>query len=399
MRKIGILTYIREYSNLGTNMQSYCTLKAVQKQFPSDQVEIIDYSGWKEGKRPYLSQVSIKSIINDYVRFRKYKEFFLNDYVFSKQKLITSNLKDSIEFIKKQNYDAIYVGSDTLLELKRAGKDELTAYWLDDTIKCKKFLLSASSHNLTFESLSESQSNQIQKTLDDFSLLGVRDEATFRLLSHFTRPGDKRLEIIPDPTFTYDINYDYIEQYFERKKIVFRKPIVCLHMVRGIKWASELAHYFRKEGYLIASLRPAYYADFVFTDLSAFEQMGLYKYFDLVITHRFHDSIFSIKDLTPVIVFPEYYSDVTIYGENKNRTLFKSFKIEDNYISNKDDLTAISISKNYWKAIANFRRNQRFIQEALKRNKETYGSFLKKSAMFLEGENEAASKVKAEVPV
>ena len=399
MKKIGILTYIREYSNLGTNMQSYCTLKAVQKQFPSDKVEIIDYSGWKEGKRPYLSQVSIKSIINDYTRFRKYNEFFLNDYVFSKQKLITSNLKDSIEFIKKQNYDAIYVGSDTLLELKRAGKDELTAYWLDATIKCKKFLIAASSHNLTFESLSERQSNQIQKTLDDFSLLGVRDEATLRLLSHYTRPGDKRLEIIPDPTFTYEINYDHIEGYFERKKRVFRKPIVCLHLVRSIKWASELAHYFRKKGFLVASLRPAYYADLIFTDLSPFEQMGLYQYFDLVITHRFHDSIFSIKNLTPVIVFPEYNSDVTIFGENKNRTLFKSFKIEDNYISNKDDMTAISIINFYEKAITNFRKNQGYIKESLQHNKEKYEAFLKKSASLLEGKNTEVTRKKAKLSI
>ena len=79
---------------------------------------------------------------------------------FSQKKLITANLKDSIDFIRNQNYDAIYVGSDTLLELKRAGKDELTAYWLDDTIECKKFLIAASSHNVTFESLSDQQKNK-----------------------------------------------------------------------------------------------------------------------------------------------------------------------------------------------------------------------------------------------
>ena len=56
MKKIGILTYIREYANIGTNMQSYCTLKAIQKQFPYDQVELIDYSEWKPKIKPYLSQ-------------------------------------------------------------------------------------------------------------------------------------------------------------------------------------------------------------------------------------------------------------------------------------------------------------------------------------------------------
>lgn len=377
MKKIGILTYIREYANIGTNMQSYCTLKAIQNQFPNDQVEIIDYSGWKPAKRPYLSQVSPKSLINDYLRIRKYDLFFKNDYVFSQNKLISLNLKDSIAFIRNQNYDAIFVGSDTLLELKRAGKDELTAYWLDNTIKCKKFLIAASSHKETFENLTSKQKSQIQNTINDFSLLGVRDEATYRLLNHFAKPDDERLQLVPDPTFTIEIDYTYIEKYLIRKKLVFNKPIVCLHLMRDTKWATELANYFRKEGYLVASLRPAYYADIIFTDLSPFEHIGLYKYFTLVITHRFHDSIFCIKNLTAVIVFPEYLTEITSYGENKNKTLFKSFNIEDNYISNKDNLTAMSLFSMHKQAIKNFRDNETFIRETLLKNKNRYESFIR----------------------
>lgn len=380
MRNIGVLTYIKEYANLGTNMQSYCTLKAIQKQFPNDQVEIIDYSGWKPAMKPYLSQVSLKSLANDYVRIRKYKKFFKNDFVFSKKKLITADLKDSIEFIKNQNYDAIYVGSDTVLELKRAGKDELTAYWLDDTIKCKKFLIAASSHNVVFESLTEKQKSKIQRTIDDFSLLGVRDEPTYRLLSNFIREGDERLQLIPDPTFTYEIDYSFIEHYIGRKKLLFNKPIVCLHLLKDTKWASTLANIFRKEGYVIASLRPAYYADMIFTDLSPLEQMGLYKYFDLVITHRFHDSIFCFKNLTPVIFFPKNVSDVTSYHESKALTLFKSIKLDKiNYIENKDKITAKYIFEIYQEAISNFKLNETIIKGTLVKNKEKYELFIKDS--------------------
>ena len=383
MRKIGILTYIKEYANLGTNMQSYCTLKAIQKQFPNDDIEIIDYSGWKPIKKPYLSQISFKSLMYDYIRIKKYQHFFRNDYVFSKKKLITANLKDSIDFIRNQNYDAIYVGADTLLELKRAGKDELTAYWLNDTIECKKFMIAASSHNVTFESLSCNQKSQIQNTINSYSLLGVRDEATFRLLSHFTKPGDERLQLIPDPTFTFEIDYDFIEEYFRRRKLSFGRPVICLHLIRNTKWGSTLADYFRKEGYIIASLRPAYYADLIFTDLSAFEQIGLYKYFALVITHRFHDSIFCIKNMTPVIVFPEYFSEITTYGENKNKSLFKSFNIEDNYISNKDSLNGISLFNMHKKAIQNFRNNECYIKETLLKSKNKYESFVRESGKIL----------------
>lgn len=379
MKRIGVLTYIRECANIGTNMQSFCTLKAIQRLFPTDLVEIIDYSGWRPIVKPYLSQISVRSLYNDYKRIKQYRAFFKRDFEFSKKSLISSNVIESLDFIKNQNYDAIYVGSDTVLELKRAGKDELTAYWLDDTIKCKKFMVSASSHNLTIDSLSESQKSKIQKTVNDYSLLGVRDEATYRLLSHFTEHGDERLQLVPDPTFTHDIDYSYIEEYFRRKKIIFKKPVVCLHLTRNTPWASKLANLFRKEGYIIASLRPAYYADIILTDLSLFEQIGLYKYFRLVITHRFHDSVFCIKNLTPVIVYPESLDDITQFGENKNRTLFKTFNIEKNYINNKDSLNAESIYNMHKSAITIFKDNETLIQKTLLESKKMYESFLEKS--------------------
>ncbi len=330
--------------------------------------------------RPYLTDISFHSFKNDIIRIKKYNIFFKNEITTSRNKLMSSNRDNSIEFIKKQNYDAIYVGSDTVLELQQANKDNLTAYWLDNTVDSHKFLIAASSHNVYYDALSENQKNLIQKTIDGFSLLGVRDEATFRLLSNFTSPGDKRLQIVPDPTFTYEIDYSIAEQYIKRKKLNFNKPVVCLHLLRNTKWAWDLSNYFRKSGFIVVSLRPAYYADMIFTDLSPFEQMGIYKYFDLVITHRFHDSIFCIKNYTPVIFFTENVTDVTPDQESKALTLFKSFKLDkSNYIANKDILTAKYLLDMQQKAIMNFKNNEDFIKCELKVQKNKYENFVQES--------------------
>lgn len=385
--KIGILTYLKEYSNLGTNMQSYCTLQAVKKAYPEAHVELIDYSGWKPAKKPYLSHISIQSLKNDFTRIRKYDHFFKNDLSLSENSLISADLHESLDFIKKQNYQAMYVGSDTLLELKRAKNDELTAYWLDNTINAKKFLIAASSHNVVFENLSLGQKNRIQETINDFSLLGVRDEATFRLLSKFIPEGDSRLQMVPDPTFTFKIKYAKIERYLFRKKLSFTKPVVCLHLLRNTKWAAELSNYFRKEGYLVASLRPAYYADIIFTDLSPFEQIALYKYFSLVITHRFHDSIFCLKNLTPVIVFPEFTTDITLNGENKNKTLFKSFNIDKiNYVGNAENINACDLFDLHKKAISNFKKNDQFIKTKLEENCRDYEAYIDRTKKIVNEE-------------
>ena len=79
--KIGILTYTREYANLGTNMQCYCTLKAVGQTFPDARVELVDYAPVMPSRRPYLSNVTIESLKSDVVRMFKYDRFFREQLV------------------------------------------------------------------------------------------------------------------------------------------------------------------------------------------------------------------------------------------------------------------------------------------------------------------------------
>src|ERR1035437_2616509 len=178
--KIGILTYTREYANLGTVMQCYSTFKAVQRAYPDAIVELIDYSAAAPALRPYLSNASLRSVKNDCIRIINYRRFFREELTFSKDTLTSTSVDRAFDFIRRQRYDAIYVGSDTVLELKDAKPDSLTPYWLDGTIPSTKFLAAASSHNVTVEGLSAQQKHLIERSVDTFTLLGVRDDATFR---------------------------------------------------------------------------------------------------------------------------------------------------------------------------------------------------------------------------
>ena len=383
--KIGILTYTREYANLGTNMQSYCTLKAVQAAYPSARVELVDYLAAPPSRRPYCSGVSLRSVRNDCIRQLKYNRFFKNELTFSNDRLVTRSVSRALEFIKRQGYDAIYVGSDTVLELKGAKNDRLTPYWLDSTIPGTKFLAAASAHSLTVESLSGRQRYLIERAVDGFALLGVRDDATFRLLAGFARPADRRLEIVPDPTFTYDIDYSHVAQYLAARNLHLPERLVCFHLLRDSTWARALADGFRRKGYVVASLRPARYADILFTDLSPFEQMGLYRYFSLVITHRFHDTIFCLKNLTPVIAFPEFGGDVTSQGESKLGTLMKAFGLESpNYIQNREMLTAEYLLANQDAAIAHFSERRTGIQARLVEESRRYKEFIQRSRAVIQ---------------
>ena len=68
--KIGLLTYYGDL-NCGTNMQAYATLQALKKEYPSDEVEIIPFHGFKPSIRPYKT-FSPKNLIDDIGRIRKY---------------------------------------------------------------------------------------------------------------------------------------------------------------------------------------------------------------------------------------------------------------------------------------------------------------------------------------
>lgn len=378
--KIGILTYTREYTNLGTIMQCYCTLKAVQRVYPDAQVELIDYARTSPSRRPYLSHVTVRSVVKDYVRMRKYRRFFGEQLNFSSNTLNSADSSKAWDFIRRQEYDLIYVGSDTVLELKNVPEDRLTPYWLDDTVGGARILASASSHNVSLEMLSKRQTKLMERAVNGFSLLGVRDEATFRLLSHFVSGSDERLRRVPDPTFVHEIDYSHVERYLEKRKLSKGAPMVCLHLVRNSTWASALANSFRRAGYIVASLRPASYADVILTDMSPFEQLGIYKYFSLVITHRFHDTIFSLKNLTPVMAFPEHVSDVTPHGESKIATLLKAFGAhKTSYVPNNTALSAESLFERYGSAMSYFANNRDLISTRLQEQREEYMAFMERS--------------------
>ena len=382
--KIGILTYTREYANLGTNMQAYCTLQAIRLAYPDSRVELIDYSPSTPPRRPYFTNISLQSLLLDYRRLRKYDDFFRDELVFSRESLTTQSVARALEFIRQQQYDAIYVGSDTVLELKRNSSEALTAFWLDSSITSVKILVAASSLNVTFEAISPRLQDLMQRAIDGFALVGVRDDATYRLMSHFVAPEDSRLQMVPDPTFTYDIDYSHIERYIEQKKLTFSHPMVCLHLLRDSHWAKELAQSFRDAGYIVASLRPAKYADIIFTDLSPFEQMGLYRYFSLVVTHRFHDAIFCLKNVTPLLAFPPAASDITSYSESKIRSLLEVFGIENtSYMPNKEEVNAESLFHRYPEAMAGFEKARLQIRPLLYAQKEKYQRFICESRRFV----------------
>lgn len=373
--KIGILTYYGDL-NCGTNLQAYATLQAVKSVYPNDSVEIIPFHGFRPRVIPYKS-FSPVSIYKDLKRINKYylfkKEIL---HVIEKDRVIT-NVPAALRYISERKYDVIYVGADTLLELNRlpSSCDGLSAYWLKD-VKAKKILIAASSKNTEYEKLQPNQKEEMEIAINQFSYLGVRDHATKELFSHFI--DQEQIMCVPDPTFNMDIDYFYIENYLKRKHIVIPSKSIFIHTFGDDHWADAIAKTWKNENYQIIAPRPAKWANLCLNDMSPLEQLGIYRYVEFAVTHRFHDGVFCLKNNTPFILYEKGDNHATIGGDSKFTSLLKDFDLyPENFVDRGVAITANLLLSKTQTAIVNFRQKERSIKNKLQIKSDEYLNFLK----------------------
>lgn len=321
--KIGILTYYGDL-NCGTNLQAYATLRAVRQAYPNDEVEIIPFHGFKQRFLPYKT-FSPVNLYHDFFRFKKYANFKKVNLGVEKD-VVIKDVDEALRYIADRNYDVIYVGADTLLELDRLPKgfDGLSAYWLKD-IKAKKVLIAASAKNVTFEKLTSRQKEEMAIAAQQFDSIGIRDRATFKLFA--TALGDdSRIHYVPDPTFTLDIDYSFIEAYLKKRKVTIPEKSVFVQFFGDDYWLNDAIKEVKAAGYTIVTNRGVSWSDIVLIDMSPLEQLGLYKKVSFAVTHRFHDGVFCMKNHTPVLIYVKSMNTfMTDEGESKHVSLLKDF--------------------------------------------------------------------------
>lgn len=374
--KIGLLTYFGDL-NCGTNMQALSTLLALKKAYPHDDVEIIPFHGFRARKMPYKT-FSPVNLWNDMKRFMKYHEFK------RKQLLVTDDvvIKDvdkGLKFIASRNYDVIYVGADTLLELDRLSKryDGISAYWLKD-IKAKKVIIAASSKNVNYDYLSSKQREDLTTAAKQFSYIGVRDHATVHLFTKLLG-GDEKISYIPDPTFTSEIDYSYIENYLKKKKVVIPGKAVFIQFYGDDYWLNDVAKELKQKGYTLVTNRGVSWSDIVLIDMSPLEQIGLYRYMEFIITHRFHDGVFSLKNHTPVLIYVKSAKVMMTGGESKHISLLKDFGLYPQaFLGACDSKEGL---KNVWESYLNMKEifDSNKVEGILQKNKKDYLEYLYKT--------------------
>lgn len=335
--KILIITYSREV-NPGTFLQAYGVQYAFRKLYPNAQIDLIKhkrmYSIAAEKKNATATNESklsfFKAKARAIPRRLKYElayrtKFHLTDQEFDFFKYDDAEFKAFAE-----GYDLIIVGSDTILiNLEKNGHYGLM--WLRG-IETQKILFAASAAPANFV-LNEQQKKDLYKSFSTFNLLGVRDRVTEHLLRDEIGMGDK-VYTQYDPTYLIPES-EFSLPYFMKKKLEGvrknQKLALVNFSVTGCPFKKEMTEFLQQQGYYTISTLYNEWADCNLMSLSPFGWAAMFRYVDLTVTERFHDSVFTLRNGKPVVAIDWNSGRYSKDGFSKTQNLLSLYGLDCNH--------------------------------------------------------------------
>ena len=346
--RILIITYSREV-NPGTFLQAYGVQYVFQQLYPNAQIDLIKhkriYSITAEGKNVSTkgSKLSfVKAKARAIPRRLKYEWDYRTKFHLTEQEFDFFDYDEAEFKAFAEGYDLIVVGSDTILiNLERNGIYGLM--WLRG-IDTQKILFAASAAPAKF-TLNEQQCKELYESFSTFKFLGVRDRITLGLLRDEIGLGD-RVYIQYDPTYLIP-ETEFSLPYLSRKKLEYvrqRQKIALVNFsVTGCPFKQEMTEFLKSHGYYTISTLYNEYADSNLMYLSPFNWAAMFRYVDLSVTERFHDTIFSLRNCKPVIAIDWDEKRFSNDGFSKTQNILSQYGLDNNHFIFKehDELSVI----------------------------------------------------------
>lgn len=334
--KILIITYSREV-NPGTFLQAYGVQYVFHQLYPNAQIDLIKhkrmYSLTEEKKKVNAKESKLSFIrakVRAVPRRLKYEWAYRNEFHLTEQEFDFFDY-DYAEFKTfAEEYDLIIVGSDTILiNLERNGHYGLM--WLR-SINTQKILFAASAAPANFV-LNEQQKKDLHKSFSTFKLLGVRDQVTEHLLRDEIGMGDK-IYTQYDPTYLIPES-EFSLPFHVRKKLEHirkhQKIALVNFAVIGCPFKKEMTNFLKTQGYYTISTLYNEWADCNLMSLSPFGWAAMFRYVDLTVTERFHDTVFSLRNCKPVIAIDWNEKRFSKDGFSKTQNILSQYGLECNH--------------------------------------------------------------------
>lgn len=336
---IRILTY-HHVTNNGAVLQAYSLCQVLNREFDGNNVQILNYipKALRQGEFLKIFKPCRKAPFFYSQRYFMYNKFIKANLQLDHKLPKNKSLERLIAFINSQNYDALIVGSDNIWRISqtRFSLGFPNIYWLSDSITTKKIAYAASAYK-SDPLLINKYKGAIQRHLNSFDIIGVRDKFTLDLVKSCEINTAIPLQTVPDPTFLYEIRRTNVEQLLSDLGIDLRRPILGILIYGKAALSERIRDYFKSKGYQILALsmyNP--YADFNLGHiLNPFEWAEAFKHLTFCITDRFHGTIFCLKNKTPFVSIEP--SPLNSISQSKIYSLLNDFGILDCYANVDED--------------------------------------------------------------
>jgi hypothetical protein len=320
-KKIGILTY-HYVLNEGALLQAYSLAYGLNKYLPVCTAEIIDYRRLSVELRELRESIVSKRLtvlMRKFNRYLQLKRFANTRLPLGRPMIVTTDYMDAARRIRRR-YDIVVAGSDEIWKIDRTRPKLMfpSFYWLNGDIGATKIAFAASANKTRLHELTESERRWLTGALNDYELIGVRDNLTSEFVLSMGIDNPSKVQKVPDPTFMLDLPPLDLRSILIDNGVNPNRPMAAI-LLTDKRLNHHVCDFFRRKGIQTVSLLSSDDSADVnlVGKLDPLQWGCIFKHFSFCVTGRFHGAIFSIKNRVPFIAI----DDVADYGPYESKIL------------------------------------------------------------------------------
>lgn len=316
--KILIITFTSG-NNPGTFMQGLGVQTAMKRLYPNAQIDFLKFPDFKASlgvrdKKAKLWQTLRQKAASAY-RLLKYNKLRKEVMNFTPTIDLFNYTKEDEAVICQ--YDLVVVGSDTILE-EAYGKDgRIGLNWMPLDVKKIYFAASASPANFQ-------PKDDLREVAAKAEFIGLRDNLTVDFFVNKLGIDKERIVKQPDPSYFLDIKKFKLSSA-QQARLKKGEKYVLYNFMSNFPLRKELADALRRIGYTVVSTAYNPYADISLDTIDAYEWAGVFRLMDVIVTERFHDSVFGLRNECPVVAIDWDPARFSKGGDSKTLRILEDY--------------------------------------------------------------------------
>ena len=319
-------------------MQALGVQTAMNQFWPKAEVEFLNFPDFKRGgigirgKKDGFIHTFLQKSFAIY-RLLKYCRMRKECFKYSKPIDLFNYSMEQASFIR--DYDLVVIGSDTILEKAYSEVGKIGLNWMP--LDVKKIYFAASASPAIFE-----PKDDLKGVASEALYIGLRDNLTVKFFKDKLEIPAERIIKQPDPSYFLDISKFKLSNRLA-KKIKKGRKYALYNFNSNFPLRKELADMLRSLSYQVVTTSYNPYADICFDTIDAREWAGVFPLMDIVVTERFHDSVFALRNEKPVIAIDWDPNRFSSEGDSKTLRILEDYGLEEYHfnLANSNNLDII----------------------------------------------------------